>query len=646
MQVSFALVHHANQYLITDGYDNREGISDIVAGMDGALDVHERYGIPLNLHISGTLLEAVAWRHPWFLHRLRAAIERGTVELVGSAYGQNIMRFFTPEYNRRQLVEELRLYQTLLGADAARIQVFWPPERVWDTARMAGVLRDETLPNGGYHYVILDDRTLLSRRDDSLPRHIYDQGGQWTPELYQAHEIENGLGLVALPIAIRLRLSIPPRKDEDWGNVQAELESLLVHSADAGEGNLLALYADDLEKVIGVWGAEGPPRYAALLEWLSDSSWIRAVRLSDWLRAHPPAGRRAVETGSFVELAHEFQAGEGYEKWFHSEHWEPYRKCFEETERRVAACKAGPSDAALVELAEKQLLVANWETGWQTPATGAHGNSADHGKPSPWARALTSHCRHALVTAEAACWMKMRDGRAYATVADADGDGEPDLILKNDRFFGLLNARWGGRLVALFSNAGPRGVMVIGNPCDDWNYLEDLNRFMETPRNHPGAFADVGFENDHYTSEIFERNERVCIRLTNCEPRSPAAGLEKTFELGANDTALTVRYRLPRTLRRLSIEFGLSPDYLTLLRRGSEILHTVNTDRARGFGTAEVAVTVEPEAGIEWEVPLQDWIGHGRTLRVGTARREFLLVMRIGRAAADAQGARIEEEAA
>src|SRR5262245_59744894 len=45
--ISFALVHHANQYLITDGYANREGISDIVGsesnetGILAVLAVHE-----------------------------------------------------------------------------------------------------------------------------------------------------------------------------------------------------------------------------------------------------------------------------------------------------------------------------------------------------------------------------------------------------------------------------------------------------------------------------------------------------------------------------------------------------------------------------------------------------------------------------
>ena len=65
-------------------------------------------------------------------------------------------------------------------------------------------------------------------------------------------------------------------------------------------------------------------------------------------------------------------------------------------------------------------------------ATGAHGDPEQSGIPSPWARALTSHCRHAAVTAEAACWKSEGNQGADAEVRDADNDGEPDLIIKND----------------------------------------------------------------------------------------------------------------------------------------------------------------------------------------------------------------------
>ncbi len=648
MAVSFALVHHANQFLITNGYETREGISDIVGsqslgtGMLGMLGMHKAEGVPFNLHISGTLLEAISWHCPFAIPVLRDCIRQGAVELIGSCYGQNIMRFFGMEYNLKQLNEELRLFETLLGVAPTEVKAFWPPERVWDTASMVPVLRDAQLLNEGYRYVILDDRTLLSPKDPNMTRGEYDATNQWTPELYQAHEIENGLGLIALPIGIRLRQNIPPKKQDDWQCVQTELESLLVHTANTGEVNFLALYADDMEKVSGVWNDDGPQHYADFVRWLADNQWIKPVRLSDWTAANPPAGRRKIEVGTFSELAREFNAGEGYEKWFHSENWAPYRKYFDLTQTMVNDAKSKAADPGLIELAEKQLLVSNWETAWHTPATGAHGDPEDFGKPSPWAKALTSHCRHALVIAEAACWFGERDGQAHATVRDADRDGEPDLVLKNDRFFALVSPRWGGRVVSAFYFGDDRGAMVVGNPCDDWNLLEDLNKFMEKPRNHPGAFADVGFENDQYCCDVLEEGNLAVVRLINIERNSIARGLEKFYVFDATQPVLTVRYRLPAKLKELSIECALSPDYLTLLRNGSEIIETVNGGGKKGFATRDVAIAIEPAADGRWDKPLQEWIGHGRTLRFVVAQREFELRMRVWQREPVAAGVLVE----
>src|SRR4051812_46041412 len=295
MSVCLALVHHANQYLITNGYEHREGITDIVGsdhgprGILGLLAIHQRLGVPANIHLSGTLLEAIAWHCPKAIDRIRESLAEGLIEVIGSCYGQNIMRFFSPEYNRRQLNEQLHLYESLLGVDPGEVKVFWPPERVWDTRRMAPALRDATLRNNGYRYVILDDRTLLSPRNSELPRAIYDEERRWTSELYQSHEIENGLGLVAVPISVRLRPCIPPKKKKDWGGIQSELEALLVHATEQSQSNLLALYADDMEKVIGVWGPEGPARYAEFLQWLNSNRWIQPVKLTNWLEGNSPA---------------------------------------------------------------------------------------------------------------------------------------------------------------------------------------------------------------------------------------------------------------------------------------------------------------------------------------------------------------------
>jgi hypothetical protein len=627
--VSFALVHHANQFLITNGYEAREGISDIVGsdcrgtGILGFLALHKAENVPLNLHISGTLLEAISWHCPSAIPVIKESIEQGLVELVGSCYGQNIMRFFEPGYNLKQLNEELRLFEIVLGAPPSRIKVFWPPERVWDTSTMSPVLRHPDLLNGGYRYVILDDRTLLSPQDPEMPRAAYDKESRWTPELFQTHEIEGGLGLVTLPIGIRLRHSIPPKEEQDWNRVQSELEALLVHTAHTGEANFLALYADDLEKVIGVWGLQGPRCYAAFVRWVSRNEWIRPVKLSEWTATNPPAGSRRVEVGTFSELAREFNAGEGYEKWFLSKEWAPYRRYFESTQRRVKQAKTRTADSPLIELAEKQLLVSNWETAWHTPKTGAHGDSKSFGKPSPWARSLTSHSRHALVTADAVSWALDRDGRAHASMCDVDMDGEADLVLKNDCLYGLVTSRWGGRLVALFHFGATTQAMVVGNPCDDWNFLEDLNKFMDAPRNHPGAFADVGFENDRYQCELLEQGQRAAVRLINVEGESRARGLEKIYQFDALHSCLNVRYRLPAALQRISVECALSPDYLRLLRHGSKILKYAGTPPSRGFATGNLAIWIEPGPGLQWERPLQECIGHARTLQLGAACREF-----------------------
>ena len=169
--------------------------------------------------------------------------------------------------------------------------------------------------------------------------------------------------------------------------------------------------------------------------------------------------------------------------------------------------------------------------------------------------------------------------------------------------------------------------MVIGNPCDDWNFLEDLNRFMERPRNHPGALADVGFENDEYSCEIEQRGEAVVVKLVNVERGSRARGLEKLIALEADRPWVRVRYRLPKKLSRLSVECALSPDYLELLRNGARVLRAVGEHNAKGFEVNGVSVRVECQPGCRWERPAQEVIGHGRTLRLGSAEREFELAI-------------------
>src|SRR4030095_8136426 len=167
--VYLALAHHANQSGITDIHADREGTGEIL-GLGGPGDVegyrrgflpllqlHLDYRIPLNLHLSGTLIETLAWHYPESFSLIKRLRQAGLLELIGSAFSQNIMPFFSDEHNLRQINEELCLYRRHLGWDLGAVKTFWAPERVWDTEKLAKALCTERLLNGGYARVVLYD---------------------------------------------------------------------------------------------------------------------------------------------------------------------------------------------------------------------------------------------------------------------------------------------------------------------------------------------------------------------------------------------------------------------------------------------------------------------------------------------------------
>jgi len=81
--VRLTLIHHANQYLLTEGYLNRDGFSQIVQGYAGVLAAHEHHKIPCGLHLSGTLIESIAWHCPWFFPLVKLLQENGWVDFIG-----------------------------------------------------------------------------------------------------------------------------------------------------------------------------------------------------------------------------------------------------------------------------------------------------------------------------------------------------------------------------------------------------------------------------------------------------------------------------------------------------------------------------------------------------------------------------------
>jgi len=118
-QVQLALVHHANQYVITNGYSDRQGMNDILGlsnpiwgpsvhrtGFLPLLQMHLDYNVALNLHLSGTLMETLVWHYPESFSLIKRLINERLLEIVGSTFSQNVMPLFSDDYNLRQIKEE------------------------------------------------------------------------------------------------------------------------------------------------------------------------------------------------------------------------------------------------------------------------------------------------------------------------------------------------------------------------------------------------------------------------------------------------------------------------------------------------------------------------------------------------------------
>jgi hypothetical protein len=326
-----------------------------------------------------------------------------------------------------------------------------------------------------------------------------------------------------------------------------------------------------------------------------------------------------------VELAEDWHAGEDYRGWSQDDAWRPYQEHLARARASVTAAETSGAEPRLTALAWKHLLASAYETAW-------HDTDRPDRPPAAWAKAVASHARAATVLAAAARWFGRADRPLGAERVDVDDDGDVELVLRNEHLFAVFAPDHGGRLVYL-AVAGPDGgALVVGNPTDDWNCQEAMNRYMDVPANHPGALADLGSVHDRFEVTVHPGEGVLAVELEDVQQDSPLCGLRKRILLEAGSAALLVGYDLPLDVPSLTVETFLSPDYHQLLRAGADALHPLEGRTWRGARTDRVSVWVALAADEDtsWCARPEAEPGHGLLVRLRADTRRFHLALGAG----------------
>lgn len=602
------------QALVNDGAPNN------AAGYFRMAATHEAYKAPLTLHVTPTLASALQWAKnptggaandgPTFNTRIANLVTDSRVQILGSTFADHVPKYFPQAFNNSNKLLAESFLDSIYGGGSATAsrQAFWPPERVLDDETLAQVAAM------GYGYTFADQS-----------RHFVKWFGRTSALGTDGFRINEVNGVKIFPIHDVTSEYLDQTLDE--GSTQPVRELLSRRSRSSVQDQVVVLWRDMGDFTNNAKASS----YDTNVRWLSSRPWVRVVTAGQviggqvaykGMDGNTYTNWGAIQRGSAVNLVQtskdwvDHATQENYNNWYFGSGFEEglAGRNFGATTAFGQVGSNGHSNTVwqalnsagltpeLGDLANSTFHAAMFQTAFHNTtnndlskfSTGAYiyPDNASGQTLADFARNAQSQARFAHVYARVQQWAGTATlATLGADAVDVDLDGAAEYLLYNNRIFALFEAK-GGRMTAAWMRDPSNGKL--------WQVAGNFASYSGTDSEDEGASNFVGNTtaiSAHRTSGfkdwwvIDPSNAGSNIGVNAMYGVTPAAsgmgwtfshgGVSKTIRIpSASSDRLEATYQLSG-LNKAFVRFGLSPNLLSLMRRGQTGLGSEQSSSTR-----------------------------------------------------------------
>lgn len=346
--VYFASIAHGNQSVnrandIGSHIYDSQGNTGITGGTGflRTLDTHEIFGVPLNIHPSGTLTIAAKWAArpggasdpqdgPSFLARVAQFVDNDQSvrpgSLIGGVLSEHIMPYFEGPVNQASLAFTDSLNQVAYGVSAASAKVMHVPERVirsqsTSLSPLTGLTFTD-IAGSAYQATVLDEVTHLHA--------WFYPNEDCSSDAGYRHKLHKVNGVYCFMINDRE----DQQKFGNWdGGMMLDARSSLLQKALYGNSSEMVVIFDDWEALAGKSfdpssgnpvPNNNPNQYHNTIRWAANHPWIQVSNLKDLLAlaiANP--GAFVIDHGTRTDLpvqTYEYlkhSSEDSYNNWYY-----------------------------------------------------------------------------------------------------------------------------------------------------------------------------------------------------------------------------------------------------------------------------------------------------------------------------------------